>query len=81
MVHCCAVDCFNSSAKCKNVSFFKLPRDQKLRKQWISKIKRTSLPKEENIRVCHKHFDDECFKRDLQVSIFTLFQEENKNSC
>ena len=67
MIQGCAVDCYNSSAKCKNKSFFMLPRDQKLQKEWISKIKRTNLPKEENIRKCHDHFGENCFKRDLQV--------------
>lgn len=72
MVHCCAVDCFNNSkANDNGISFYKLPRDHKLKKIWITKIKRTNLPKEENIRICHLHFADECFERDLKVGLHT----------
>ena len=74
MVHCAAIDCTNCSSK-KNdesISFFKLPKDPERKKLWISKLKRENLPKEENIYVCHFHFDSSCSKRDFRVS--SIFQ-------
>ena len=74
MVHCAAIDCTNSSGK-KNdesISFFKLPKDPERKKLEISKLKCENLPKEENIYVCHFHFDSSCFKRDFRVS--SIFQ-------
>ena len=73
MVYCAAVGCDNNSfKKDKNIgiSFFRLPRDKSLRKQWIANLKRQNLPKPENVHVCHLHFEESCFKRDLEVWIF-----------
>ena len=69
MVHCAAIDCTNGSSK-KNdesINFFKLPKDPERKKLWISKLKREKLPEEENIYVCHFHFDSSCFKRNFRV--------------
>ena len=75
MVHCAAIDCTNSSSKQNDdrLSFFKLPRDPNRKKIWISKLKRKHLPKEENVFVCHHHFEDSCFQRDLRVRILSDF--------
>ena len=54
-------------------SFFKLPRDPNRKKILISKLKRKHLPKEENVSVCHHHFKDSCFQRDLRVRILSDF--------
>ena len=72
MVHCAAIDCSNSSSKRNDekISFFKLPKDINLKKIWIAKLKRENLPREENIYVCHFHFEEECFQRDLKVKYF-----------
>lgn len=70
MVYCAAVGCDNNTFKKNrklNISFFSLPRDEDLKKKWITNVKRKILPKEENIRICHEHFEESCFKRDLQV--------------
>lgn len=71
MVFCCAVAC-NSNSKvkkqeeeCRATSFYRLPRNPSLKKLWITNMKRENLP--EDARLCHKHFDEECFERDLQV--------------
>ena len=51
MVHCVAVDCVNNTrGGNKNISFYRLPRDNSLKKIWIQKIKRENLPNQENIR-------------------------------
>ena len=74
MVHCAAIDCTNGSSK-KNdesINFFKLLKDPERKKLWISKLKREKLPEEENIYVCHFHFDSSCFKRNFRV--YSIFQ-------
>ena len=41
MVHCVAVDCVNNTrGGNENISFYRVPRDNSLRKIWIQKIQR-----------------------------------------
>ena len=65
MGFCIAVNCGNFFRKQKNggVSFFRLPKDEKLKKKWLVNIRREKLPKE--VTICLLHF--EAFKRDLQL--------------
>ena len=44
MVICAVVGCDSDSTKGKKVSLFRLPKDEKLKKIWITKLKRTNLP-------------------------------------
>ena len=39
----------------------------------LSALKRATLPKEESVKVCHLHFDENCFERDLKVYITVRF--------
>ena len=55
-----------------SISFFKLPKEPEWKKLWISKLKRENVPKEENICMCHFHFDSSCFKRDFRGSSIIL---------
>ena len=71
MVWCAAVGCNNNSFKKsrdKSITFFRLPKDDSLKKKWLNNLKRANLPKIENVRICHLHFEEYCFKRDLQVN-------------
>ena len=71
MVWCAAVGCNNNSFKKsrdKSITFFRLPKDDSLKKKWLNNLKRANLPKIENVRICHLHFEESCFKRDLQVN-------------
>ena len=72
MVICAAVGCSSETGKTKNISIFRLPRDKLLRKEWLHKLKRTNLPAEDNIRICHLHFTEDCFERDLKV-LFNIY--------
>ena len=67
MVHCVVFDCVNNTrGGNKNITFYRLPRDDSLKKIWMQKIKRENLPMQEHIRLlCHLHFEDSCFERDL----------------
>ena len=77
MVHCAAVDCVNNTrGGNKNISFYRVPRDNSLKKIWIQKIKRENLPNQENIRLCHLHFEDSCFERDLKIYIHVLLNNQ-----
>jgi len=70
MVSCAAINCTNNTNKPSDVSFFRLPRNEALKKQWVVLLRRENLPKD--ARVCHIHFEESCFKRDLEV-IHTFF--------
>ena len=59
MVHCVVFDTRGGN---KNITFYRLPRDDSLKKIWMQKIKRENLPMQEHI---HLHFEDSCFERDL----------------
>ena len=74
MVHCAAVNCSNNTYKKdeSGISFFRLPKDKKLKEKWLISLKRENPPKD--VRICHLHFEDSCFKRDLEVyKVFILF--------
>ena len=79
MVGCAAVACKNNSSfktsnGAESLSFYRfycLPRDSKLKRTWLANIKRLYL-KEENIRVCHLHFEETCFQRDLKTVYFFI---------
>ena len=79
MGYCVAVGCQSRSSRKHesvvnsdmNISFYRLPSNPTLKKICIQKIKREDFPtdesKQKNIRICHLHFDESCFKRDLKV--------------
>ena len=74
MTWCVAVDCNNNSFiknRQKGLRFFGLPKDEKVKKEWLKNIKRENLPK--NSRICQLHFEESCFKRDLEVSKFSCY--------
>ena len=60
MSWCAVYGCNRNKKEHKDhVTFFSLSTEPKVRKEWISKINRTELPKE--VFVCHKHFKEEWF--------------------
>ena len=73
---CSAFGCTNRSSNCSTVSFHQVPsesRNKSLRKQWLNNIKREGeLPSTKGFYICSKHFEPHCFKRDLQVYIYSL---------
>ena len=71
---CVAVNCGNNSFRKKkheDVFFFCLPKDEKLEKKWLIKVRRENLPKE--VRIYHLHFEESCFKRDLEVIHYSVY--------
>ena len=74
MVYCSAVNCKSNSNRRKKdiyISFYGLRRDRDLKRKCA--LKRATLPKEESVKVCHLHFDENCFERDLKVYITVRF--------
>ena len=72
MPWCIAVECSNNTFKLnrnKNISFYSLPKDKDLKKRWLQNIKRENLPTDQ--KLCHIHFEEHCFARDLKVRIST----------
>ena len=75
MTWCVAVDCSSNSFtknRKKGLRFYGLPKDEKLKKDWLKNIRRENLP--EDPRICQLHFEKDYFKRDLEVSKFTNFE-------
>ena len=73
MPWCVVVGCNNNTFKKnrdKDVSFFRIPKDGSLKRRWVQNIKRENLPKDP--KICHLHFEESCFKRDLQVSFILI---------
>ena len=68
MVRCVAVGCDNDQRSSEGVSFYRLPKNKELQKKWKNAIKRDRLAKD--TRLCHVHFDDNSFQRDLKVKSF-----------
>ena len=71
MVYCVVVGCsYHSNRKIttEKISYFHLPSDESLRRTWLNKIKKQDLSANyDSIRVCHVHFEEDQFQRDLQV--------------
>ena len=67
------VRCTNRSTSNKEIQFHKVPsadKDSNLRKQWLHKIRQEGkLPNDKSFYICSDHFQDECYQRDLEVSL------------
>ena len=74
MVYCAVVGYYNHSNKkntTEKISYFRLPSDESLRRTWLSKIRRQDLSENyDSIRVCHVHFEEDHFRRNLHVFFY-----------
>ena len=72
MGHCVAVNSNNNIYKKgqnTGVSFYRL------KEKWLINLKKDNSPND--VQLCHLHFEDSCFKRDLEVTrIFLLFSAD-----
>ncbi len=69
MVYCIAYDCSNKDADKKGLSFFRLPKDHKLRLTWFKMLRLVDPPNTDNVRVCSDHFTEEGFIVDMQAAM------------
>ena len=70
MPHCIVPGCTNGSRKTKGipVSYHRLPKDKKMRKIWLNRIRRDNPPQDKSCYVCSMHFAPECFEASLMDS-------------
>ena len=69
MVAWCAVYGCHNRNNC-SYSFFELPKDTSLDKEWKIKVHREGkVPKDEHYYVCQIHFEKTCFERDMMAEI------------
>ena len=70
MAWCAVVNCHNSNKRNPDKTFFTLPKEEPLRKEWVKLIKRTKLLK--RVHVSSDHFAESFFDAswDLQTSLF-----------
>ena len=55
----------------EKISYFRLPSDESLHTTWLSKIRRQDLSENyDSIRVCHVHFEEDHFQRNLHVFFY-----------
>ena len=74
MVHCEAVNYNNNTYKKSQntgVSFYRLPKDKALKEKCLINLKMENPPND--VRLCHLHFEDSCFNRDLEVTRIFYF--------
>ena len=67
MPWCVAFGCSNNAFS----SFYSFPKDENLKKRWLANIKRENINKDP--KICHQHFENSCFKRDLEVSLWYFY--------
>lgn len=73
MVYCAAFGCNNDSrSPPPGVSYFRFPRDDYFREQWLRKISRADLVLTKHSRLCSEHFTPDCFERDLKAELLGL---------
>ena len=60
MAWCAANNCFyRTDNNPEKVIFFSLPKNKKIKNEWLTRIKRVSFPK--NVTLCSRHFEEDCF--------------------
>ena len=69
---CAAVGCMNSRNNRKNLSFFKLPKDVKIKNVWLVDVKCEGRPRDKNFYLCKLHFENDCIARDLKAQLLGL---------
>ena len=72
MVICMDFGCKSDSRQGKAISFYKFPKNENLKQQWLLKIKRVNIQLMQHARICHLHFEPDCFKHNLQVRKYSL---------
>ena len=82
MVYYITYDCSNKDADKKGLSFFRLPKDHKLRLTWFKKLRLVDPPNTDNVRVRSGHFTEECFIVDMQAAMgFKKTKKPDERCC
>ena len=78
MPSCTSIGFFSRSGKNPILSFHQIPSSKRkeIRQEWLHHIKRGQnekyFPKDSTLYICSKHFEKDCFERDLQVSFINF---------
>ena len=56
--YCSAYGCYSSSSKNPDLSFFRYPKDAKLLKAWVCRIRRENFTPTSSSYVCSRHFTE-----------------------
>ena len=56
--YCSVYGCYSSSSKNPDVSFFRFPKDTKLLKAWVCRVRRENFTPSNISYVCSRHFDE-----------------------
>lgn len=71
--YCCVAQCRSSFVKDGKLKFHRAPRDKKIRKVWMIKLKRISKFKSHE-RVCSKHFSEkDYYEKKIGDCVFGWF--------
>ncbi|KAK5647981.1 hypothetical protein RI129_002873 [Pyrocoelia pectoralis] len=69
----CAVAGCHTDYQSKNYTsdlmFFRFPKDENLSSTWVNACKRDVKFKVKNARICSKHFDKDCYERNLKFQL------------
>ncbi|KAJ8301015.1 hypothetical protein KUTeg_022534 [Tegillarca granosa] len=75
MVYCVAFNCNSTSGQ--GVSLFTFPKDDRIRKVWVSKIRREGFVPTATSRLCAKHFELEMFVHNPQIMMSAGFKPKS----
>lgn len=81
MVHCCVPGCINHSSKTSEISYHRIPKEQRLQKAWLARIRRDNLPPLQNCYVCSEHFTEDCFETDLKAQLIPEQKVKKRLKC
>ena len=56
--NCCIPLCTNHSIKIRNLSFYRIPKDESLRKKYTRLIRKTLKLESSHTRICSAHFEE-----------------------
>ena len=66
---CVAVGCNSRYRKGSDISFHRFPRDEKITKEWVVRLKRGGGWKPTKAsHVCSKHFTSDCYESSVNIS-------------
>ena len=81
MPHCMVPGCANGSRKTKGipVSYHRLPKDEKMRKIWLNKIRRDNPPQAKSCYVCSMHLARKMFRKLFNGILWNEGENKPKN--
>lgn len=76
-IYCAVAQCRNYGFKSAGVMYHRFPKNEELRRLWISRCKRSDKFNPDNSRVCSVHFLPGDYQRDLKNELLGLPSKKN----